>query len=180
MLIVGTEHQQLIILEPNGQKIKLEIALESVPVFILSDGVFDIDYKLHVACRNGRVYTIKQGKVQETQIAIESKPVGIVRFDKSIVVAGMDRSLQCFYLKGKKNWSITMPSEICTITKMENNRAASRNNVLVALKNGMIRLFNEKNLINEMMTEDTCNGIIYGVFGREDGCLVINHQSGGM
>ena len=73
-----------------------------------------------------------------------------------------------------------MPSEICTITKMENNRAASRNNVLVALKNGMIRLFNEKNLINEMMTEDTCNGIIYGVFGREDGCLVINHQSGGM
>ena len=48
------------------------------------------------------------------------------------------------------------------------------------MKNGKIRLYNEKNLINEITTEDTCNGIIYGVFGREDGCLVINHQSGGM
>ena len=38
MLIVGTEHQQLIILEPNGQRVKLEIALKSVPVFILADG----------------------------------------------------------------------------------------------------------------------------------------------
>ena len=54
-------------------------------------------------------------------------------------------------------------------------RAVSKNNVLVALKNGQIRLFNEKNLINEITTEDTCNGIIYGIFGREDGCLVINH-----
>ena len=31
-----------------------------------------------------------------------------------------------------------------------------------------------------MTTEDTLNGIIYGIFGREDGCLVINHQQGGM
>jgi len=133
-----------------------------------------------VACRDGRVYQIKAGKVQNTEIAIESKPVGLVKFEKSIVIAGMDRTLQSFYLKGKKNWTITMPAEICTIAKMENNRAASKNNVLVALKNGQIRLFNEKNMINEITTEDTCNGIVYGVFGREDGCLIINHQSGGM
>lgn len=101
--------------------------------------------------------------------------MGLVKFEKSIIIAGMDNSLQSFYLKGKKNWAISMPAEICTIAKMETNRAASKNNVLVALKNGQIRLYNEKNLINEMTTEDTCNGIIYGVFGREDGCLVINH-----
>ena len=92
----------------------------------------------------------------------------------------MDSTLQSFYLKGKKNWSITMPAEICTITKMEHSRATTKNNVLVALKNGMIRLYNEKNLINEVNTDETCNGMIYGIFGREDGCLVINHQSGGM
>lgn len=63
---------------------------------------------------------------------------------------------------------------------MEHSKAATKNNVLVAMKNGTIRLYNEKNLINEITTEDTCNGIVYGIFGREDGCLIINHQSGGM
>ena len=48
----------------------------------------------------------------------------------------MDNTLQSFYLKGKKSWSISMPAEICTIVKMEHSRAASKNNVLVALKNG--------------------------------------------
>ena len=179
-LLVGTEHQQLIILEANGQRIKKEISLKSVPVFILAEGQYDIDYRIFVACRNGRVYQIRQNAVTDHEFVIESKPVGLVKFDKSIIIAGMDNTLQCFYLKGKKNWSITMPAEICTIVKMEHSRAQSRNNVLVAMKNGKIRLYNEKNLINEITTEDTCNGIIYGVFGREDGCLVINHQSGGM
>ena len=38
MLIIGTEHSQLIILESNGQKVKVEVALKSVPVFMLADG----------------------------------------------------------------------------------------------------------------------------------------------
>ena len=62
--------------------------------------------------------------------------MGLGKFDKSILVAGMDNTLQSFYLKGKKSWSISMPAEICTIVKMEHSRAASKNNVLVALKNG--------------------------------------------
>lgn len=123
MLLLGTEHSQLIILEANGQKIKHEVALKSVPVFILGDGQFDVDYRIFIACRDGRVYIYRQGRVSEHEIAIESKPVGLVKFEKSILIAGMDCTLQSFYLKGKKNWSITMPSEICTIAKMEHSRA---------------------------------------------------------
>jgi Bardet-Biedl syndrome 1 protein len=154
--------------------------LKSVPVFINANGTLEIDYRIFIACRNGRIYQYRAGKISDHVISIESKPVGLVKFEKSIVVAGMDNSMQCFYFKGKKNWSVSMPAEICSITKMEHSKAPSKNNVLVAMINGTIRLYNEKNLINEITTEDTCNGIVYGVFGREDGCLVINHQSGGM
>jgi len=59
MLLVGTEHQQLIALEPNGQKQRLVVNLKSVPVFILAHGQFEIDYRIFVACRDGRVYQIK-------------------------------------------------------------------------------------------------------------------------
>ena len=56
MLLVGTEHQELILLEPNGLGIKLKIELRSVPVFILATGTFDVEYRIFVACRDGRVY----------------------------------------------------------------------------------------------------------------------------
>lgn len=135
-------------MEPSGQKFRTEIKLKSVPVFILADGQFDIDYRIFVACRDGRVYQIKQGKILEHEITIESKPVGLVKFEKSLIVAGMDRTVQSFYMKGKKNWCNTMPAEICTITKMEHSKASSKNNVLVALRNGTIRLYSDKNLIN--------------------------------
>ena len=68
-----------------------------------------------------------------------------------------------------------MPSEICTIVKMEHTRLQNKNSILIALKNGTVRLYSDKNMINEVKSDETCNGIVYGVFGREDGCLVINH-----
>ena len=52
--------------------------------------------------------------------------------------------------------------------------------MIVALKNGQIRIYNEKNLINSIQTDDICNGISYGIFGREEGCLVVNQANGGM
>ena len=64
--------------------------MKSVPVFIVAEGQFDVEYRIFVACRDGRVYQIRAGKVQEQEIAIESKPVGLVRLDKQIVIAGMD------------------------------------------------------------------------------------------
>ena len=63
---------------------------------------------------------------------------------------------------------------------MSASRIVPTNNILVALKNGAIRIYNEKRLVNEIKSEDNNAGIVYGVFGREEGCLVINHQSGGM
>jgi len=42
--------------------------------------------------------------------------------DKTILVAGMDNTIQSFYLKGKKNFSIQMPSEILALQRMDTNR----------------------------------------------------------
>ena len=41
-------------------------------------------------------------------------------------------------------------------------------------------MYSGKNLIDTLKTDDQCNGIIYGIFGREEGCLVINTKSGGL
>ena len=61
MLVVGTENKDIFILERTGISIKKGFQLKSVPVQIDCSGQFDVDYKILVACRDGKVYIIKSG-----------------------------------------------------------------------------------------------------------------------
>ena len=71
-----------------------------------------------------------------------------------------------------------MPCEIHSMIKMEMQRGQTCANLLVALKNGEIRTYNDKNLIIKLQVDDVINGMCFGVFGREEGCLVFNTKSG--
>lgn len=90
LLIAGTENRDIFILEQTGMAIKKHIQLKSVPVQIDASGQFDIESKLYVACRDGKVYVIRNCQIQDVTYSIESKPVGMVRLDKTIVLAGMN------------------------------------------------------------------------------------------
>ena len=62
--------------------------------------------------------------------------------------------------------------------------------VIVGLSNGEIRLYNDKNLVTTLKTDviiymiilfqDIVCGLVFGVFGREEGCLIMNNKSGGL
>jgi Bardet-Biedl syndrome 1 protein len=108
-LLVCNENSELIIMEASGIKTKASIKLPSVGVFIETQGLYDVDGKVFVACRDGKVYVIKNGVVTAQVYDIESKPVGMVYIEKSIVVAGMNNVISSYYGKGKKNYSIYMP-----------------------------------------------------------------------
>ena len=62
-----------------------------MPVFIAPQGCFDIEYKIYVACRNGSIFLIKNGNISNSfKLHIESKPTGLIKLDKSIVISGMN------------------------------------------------------------------------------------------
>jgi len=109
MLLVCNENRELIVMEASGIKIKTSIKLPSVGVFIETHGLFDIDGKIFIACRDGKIYVIKNGALSNQVFDIESKPVGMVYIEKTIVVAGMNNVISAYYGKGKKNYSIYMP-----------------------------------------------------------------------
>merc|ERR1712194_974678 len=52
--------------------------------------------------------------------------------------------------------------------------------LLVALKNGEIRLYNGKHLVYTLEIGKETQGMCYGTFGREEGSLVISLKSGGL
>jgi Bardet-Biedl syndrome 1 protein len=69
-----------------------------------------------------------------------------------------------------------MPSEILAVHKMDRGDR----NLIVALRSGEIRIYSGKNLIDKLQLDEICQGCIFGVFGREEGCLVINMKGGGL
>ena len=102
LLVIGTESKEVLILDKAGMDIQKSIKLPSVGVFLIAQGCYDVDYKLFIACRNGFTYQIKNGKISTSfQVHIESKPTGLVKLDKTIVISGMNQNLYSFYNKGR-------------------------------------------------------------------------------
>lgn len=112
-LLLCNENKELIVMEASGIKIKITIKLPSVGVFIETVGQYDVDGKVFIACRDGKVYVVKSGALQNQTYDIEAKPVGIAYLEKSLIVAGMNNVITSYYGKGKKNYSLYMP---CTIS----------------------------------------------------------------
>ena len=54
-----------------------KVQLPSPPVFIVATGLYDVDYRIVIACRNGNIYTIKSGELMGAVIELDSQPCGI-------------------------------------------------------------------------------------------------------
>lgn len=90
LLVIGTENKDLIILDQTGLSIKKQLQLKSVPCFIECSGQFDVEYRIFIACRDGKIYQVRNGAVAEQVFNVDSKPVGFVRFEKQLVIAAMN------------------------------------------------------------------------------------------
>lgn len=85
--------------------VKKTVKVASVPVFLDSQGQYDVEYKLYCGCRDGKIYIIRAGEVATDIVySIESKPLGMVRLEKTLLFAGMNNNLYSFFHKGKKNF----------------------------------------------------------------------------
>ena len=76
--------------------------------------------RIVVACRNGTLCTLRRGWGTSKTIAVlETQAVGILRRDKTILVATMADSVVCFSSKGKKLWHVDMPSPIMCLEAVD-------------------------------------------------------------
>ena len=82
-LVVGTEQRQVLVLDPSGMVVKKQVTLKAgVPSFIQCQGLFDVEYKIFVACRDGQVVVIRNGEVTDQVFRIEGRPLGMLLFEK--------------------------------------------------------------------------------------------------
>ncbi|KAJ9460498.1 Bardet-Biedl syndrome 1 protein-like protein [Diplonema papillatum] len=176
-LVLGTENNRVLILDSQFQILK-KIHLVSAPVFMCASGLYDVDYRLVVSCRNGNIYTIKNGELLGVAIELESQPCGMIRVDKSILVGTMGNVMHAYHVKGKKQYSVYFPAPITNMCPIQLETLRGTKACIIALANGEVRVYNGKSLINTMQVHDTVSGLKYGRYGREDSTLIITTKSG--
>mmetsp|Transcript_80632 Transcript_80632/g.231512 ORF Transcript_80632/g.231512 Transcript_80632/m.231512 type:complete len:589 (-) Transcript_80632:49-1815(-) len=180
MLVLGTENRMVYILDSTALNIATKVELDAVPTFISVLGLYDVEYRITVACRDGNIYTIKNGQVLSSVIELETQPVGLVRYDKNIYVGCMDNVIHCFHFKGKKNHSIYLPCPISCMSLLQITKSRAAKALVVALNNGEVRLYNGKHLITTTKTNEIVTGMKLGTFGREEGSMVLSFKSGAL
>jgi Bardet-Biedl syndrome 1 protein len=179
-LIVGTEHKMIYILDSEAFTILATMTCPHIPVFLNASGIFDVEYRIIAACRNGTVYTFKRGnQTPKTAIPLTSQIVGIEKSGKNIIIGCMDNNLNCYTTKGKKLWKLEMESNILAMGSMELKDKGIQA-VIVSLNNNQVHIYRDKYIITKFKTQDCVVSLKFGKFGREDHNLIMTTKMGGL
>ncbi|KAK7200851.1 Bardet-Biedl syndrome 1 (BBS1) protein [Novymonas esmeraldas] len=179
-LVIGTEAGFLYVLKNNAMEVALKVVLPSTPVFLLVAGCFEVDYRIVVSCRDGRVYSIKQGHLHSAVIQPDAQPCAMARCDNLVAVATTANTLSYYNLKGKKQQSIFLPCSVTNLSTITDAVTGEARGLVVALSNGEIRVYVGTQLHHVSLAYGTVTAMKFCRYGRADGALVLVLQNGSL
>ena len=179
-VVVGTENKQVMIIDSEAYTVLQTYDVPSVPSLLNVSGVFAVDFRLFVACRDGKVYMLRKDSSEaKSFLELNSHVVGIERVFKQFMVALMDQSFSCYSMKGKLIWSMDMPCSIMCTALMDHKTKGFKA-VMVGLENSEVRVFRDKNLVDTIVLSDSPQALCFGKYGRENSSLVAVLKSGAL
>lgn len=110
-------------------------------------------------------------------IELETPPCGLVRIGKNVLVGTMDK-VHCYHIKGKKNYTLYLPSQVTSMSLLRLRQARVTSALLVGMANGTVRVYNDKALASTLTIGDPIMAVAYGPYGREDNTLAVVAKSG--
>jgi Bardet-Biedl syndrome 1 protein len=179
-LVVGTEAGFLYVLSSAAVEVVLKVVLPSPPVFLITAGCLEVDYRIIASCRDGRIYSIKQGHLHRAVIQPDAQPCAVARFDNLIAVATTANTLTYYNLKGKKQQSLYLPCSITNLTTITDPITGEGRGLVVALSNGEIRVLVGTQLHHVSLVYGTVTAMKFCRYGRADGALVLVLQNGSL
>lgn len=187
LLVVGTEAGQLYILpqDPVNSTYLCHLQLPSTPALLAVSGVFDVEWRISVICRDGRMYNVKNGEVRGTAVLsgatadLGSQAVAAVRQDKALWVATMDRQVTCYSNRGKRLKGVVLNEDIAELCILGLRRAKVNYLLVVALVTGELCLYKDLTQIYSFKVDPPVTAMCYGMYGREEHSLVVVHGQHG-
>ncbi|RNF13853.1 putative Bardet-Biedl syndrome 1 protein [Trypanosoma conorhini] len=179
-LVVGTENRYLYILKSSATEVHLRIKLPSVPDSIVTVGALRVEYRIILSCRDGCVYSVKNGNLSSSIIYPDGQIVQIARYDNLVAVATTQNTLSYFTLKGKRQMCVFLPLPVTNIATIPETVSGKARGIIVALNNGAVRVYVGKTLLHESQAYGTVNAMHFGRYGREDSALILILQNGSL
>ncbi|KAJ3215532.1 Bardet-Biedl syndrome 1 protein [Dinochytrium kinnereticum] len=178
-LVIGSEERVVYIISPPNYSIIEKFQLSSPVVFLSTWGCYeDGGYRIAAACRDNHVYMVAPDICYRI-IQVQVPACGLILFEKSIVVACMNHSVYSYHLKGRLLFVRAMPAPIVALCDAKYPEK-SLNGYVVALMNGEVRLYSDRNFVTAVYLNQPAVGIRFGVFGRESGALVMVQKDGAL
>ena len=187
-LVIGTESQEIIILPPDPVSASFlqRLRLPSVPVLMSTSGQFLTDWRVTIACRDGKMYSVKSGEARGSCILsgavvdLGSQAVAMTKQDTAVWVATMDRFVGCYTARGKLTRRITMPDAVTELQVVAVKKSKVSHLLMVALCTGEIRMYREASLVHSFHLAPPITGMRFGLYGREENTLVVVHGRGAL
>uniref|UniRef100_A0A0N4ZHJ9 BBS1 domain-containing protein n=1 Tax=Parastrongyloides trichosuri TaxID=131310 RepID=A0A0N4ZHJ9_PARTI len=181
VLIVGTEHKQIIFVDTQAFTVIKIITIPGIPARIQSDGGYDVDCRIYILTRDNEVYCLKKvGSIFSCKlmITIERTCSWFVRMKNKLVFSTMDNIIYFYSMKGKCLYTIKPELHVICIEPFY-YQPRQYWGLLVAVK-GEIRLYMENVVVDRMKVDSDISWIKYGKMGREDGVMTIVTINGGL
>ncbi|KAF4738726.1 Bardet-Biedl syndrome 1 protein, partial [Perkinsus olseni] len=119
-------------------------------------------------------------QVMNVKISLDAMPAGLVKLGKMIYVGCMNFRLHCYHVKGKKMHALLMPAPILAMEEFSWETTGTMKVLVVALRNGEIRLYNGKHLVNTITLRGghMVAGVCLGPYGREEATMAVSTKAG--
>ena len=193
MLVVGTECQYLYILPPDpaSSQFVTKQKLPSVPVMLNSSGLFHAEWRVAVICRDGTLYSVKNGDVtgqsviSGVSIPLSSQAVAITQQDTLLWIGTMDHKICSYTTRGQKQREIALSGpmvDICILNFAGGGVRGGNSDatlLAVAMQNGQVKLFKNSRCVDTIEVEPPIKAMRFGRYGREDNSLVLIHGPNG-
>ena len=78
-LILGSESSMIYVLDPEAFTILDSMVVPAPPAHLAVTGLYDVDYRIVVACRNGTICTLKRGWTEAKVLTMLETQVCVLR-----------------------------------------------------------------------------------------------------
>lgn len=176
--ILGTEAGQIFILDPQSLSIIHQATtstMKATPCFIETSGIFDVEYRIIIASREGYVTFLRRGWLEGKLLFQTTSHIVDMIFISSenfIMVATFDNHISCYTKKGNKVWSIPMTNSITCMCLVNLNHLHT-SLLAVGLKGGYVHLFKGRQRVDYIQVSDTPSCVTFGQMGQEEHVMVI-------
>jgi Bardet-Biedl syndrome 1 protein len=187
-LVVGTESKMIYILPPDltNSNILCKTKLPSVPVMISASGQFLTEWRISVVCRDGKLYTIRQGDVRGTALLsgavvdLTAPVIAMVKQDKNLWIATMDKTVSCYNIRGKRSKTIVLNDDVADLAVIAVRKAKVSHLLVIGFITGDIRLYREGDQVYSFKLDKPVLAIKFGPYGREENSLIFVHGKGSL